>query len=128
MPEPGLAATMAAMQTVLTPLPARSKAPGHLVAELPGAPPGSSLHLHTISPGALAQWQARAAGALLVLTDGLGKVALEGATLRVAAPCVVRLPAAATLRLANQGSEPMRVLVIAPVEHCAAADRTVNLE
>lgn len=117
MPRSQRPATMAAMQLVLTPPPPQAAAPGQLVADLPGAPAGTTLQLHTLATGAQALWPASSQGALLVLTDGLGKATVDGAALRVTAPCVLRQPAGAELRLANQGSATLRVLVIRPVIH-----------
>lgn len=101
------------MQPVITPLPAHARGPGHQVAELPLPAPAPRCQLHTLAPGASVQWPP-GEPALLLLTEGLGKAVLDGAALRVAAPCALCVPAAAALRLSNQGSTPMRLLALRP--------------
>ncbi|MDQ8023052.1 MAG: hypothetical protein REI94_14540 [Moraxellaceae bacterium] len=105
------------MQIVLMPQPPHSAAPGHQISDLAGAPAGSVLQLHTLMPCTQAGWPAVPHGVLLVLTDGIGKAVIDGAAQRVAAPCVLRLPAGSELRLLNQGAAPMRLVVMYPVAH-----------
>jgi len=107
-------ATMTAMQTVITPLPAQALGPGHQAADLPLPAPAPRCQLHTLAPGASVQWPPGEPAPLLLLTEGLGKASLDGAALRVAAPCALCVPPAAALRLTNQGSTPMRLLALRP--------------
>jgi hypothetical protein len=102
----------AGMQTVVRPLPAQSPGPGHQVAEMPLAPTLPCCEWHALAPGCSVQWPAGRTPPLLLLTEGLGKAALDGAALRLAAPCALRVPATATLRLSNQGTTPMRWLAV----------------
>ena len=113
------------MQFVFTPLPARTDGPGQQVAELPFAAPTAHCHLHTLAPGASVQWPPREPAPVLLLTEGLGKAALDGAALRVAAPCALRVPAATTLRICNQGSTPMRLLALRSSDCSGANAATV---
>src|SRR5512137_1779737 len=114
MPQDDRVGIMPVMQTVVTPLPAQALGPGHQVADLPLPAPAPRCQLHTLAPGASVQWPPGEPAPLLLLTEGLGKAALDGAALRVAAPCALCVPAAAALRLSNQGSTPMRLLALRP--------------
>jgi hypothetical protein len=116
------------MQNVLTPAPPHQASPGQWVTDLPGAPAGLHLQLHTVAPGHAAAWHSTEGGALLVLIDGLGKAGFDGAAQRVAAPCVVRQLAGAVLRITNQGSTPMRVMRWAPVAHQPSDDTADTTE
>jgi len=58
----------------------------------------------------------------LLLTKGLGKAQRDGAALRVAAPCAICVPAAAVLRVSNQGSTPMRLLALRLRGHDTSPD------
>jgi hypothetical protein len=107
---------MPGMQNVVIPLPAHAPGPGHQVAELPLAPPAPRCALHTLAAGASVQWLPGEAAPLLLLTEGLGKASLDGAALRLAAPCALCVPAGAALRLSNHGSTPMRWVALRPHE------------
>jgi quercetin dioxygenase-like cupin family protein len=78
--------------------------------------------LHTLAAGASVQWPPGEPAPLLLLTEGLGKAQLDGAALRVAAPCALCVPAAAVLRVSNQGSTPMRLLALRPHGHDTSHD------
>lgn len=108
---------MAGMQNVLTPSLPQVASTGSSVIDLPGAPAGLGVQIHLLAPGHTALWPAADAGAMWVLTDGLGKAAFDGAAQRIAATCVLRQLAGTELRITNQGSTPMRVLRWAPVDH-----------
>jgi hypothetical protein len=82
------------------------------------------VQIHVLAPGHTALWPGAEAGALWVLTDGLGKAVFDGSAQRIAAPCVLQQRAGAELRITNQGSTPMRVMRWAPVEHDAPAAAT----
>ncbi len=113
------------MQNVLTPALPRAASAGCWVTDLPGAPQGFSVQLHVLAPGHTGRWPAADAGALWVLTDGLGKAVFDGAAQRIAAPCVLRQLAGTALRVTNQGSTPMRVMRWAPVQHDAPVAETL---
>lgn len=98
------------MQTVITPQPPHAAGPGHAVAEL--LLPGLPCELHMLEPGASAHWEAGPSTPLLLLIEGIGKIALDGASQRVAAPSALCVAAGSTLRLTNQGTTPMRLLAI----------------
>jgi hypothetical protein len=59
---------------------------------------------------------------LLIVFDGLGKAAFDGAPQRIAAPCVLRQRAGTELRIVNQGSTPMRVINVRPAARDKAAE------
>jgi hypothetical protein len=113
---------MTAMQNVITPHPPHTQGPGHQVAPWPLPPPAPTCHLHTLAAGASVQWPPGEPAPLLLLTEGLGKAQLDGAALRVAAPCALCVPAAAVLRVSNQGSTPMRLLALRPHGHDTSHD------
>jgi hypothetical protein len=108
------ASTMPTMQYLLIPPPAHASSAGHSCCFLPapGLPGPEQLALHTLAAGAEFDAPAVASPALLALVDGQGKAALDGAVLRLAAPCVLRWPPATALRLINHGAVPLRWLLL----------------
>jgi hypothetical protein len=114
------------MQNVLTLNSAKPIAAGQWMAEIPGAPVHLGLQLHLLAPGHTAQWPSGDSDMLLIVFDGLGKAAFDGAAQRIAAPCVLRQSAGTQLRIVNQGSTPMRVMNVRPAAF-DAENETRNL-
>lgn len=85
---------------------------GHQAAELPLAEQPFHISLHAIAAGASATWRTQLAPPVLVVLDGIGKVTIDGAPLRLSAPCTLCVPAGAEVRVSNQGGVTMRLLAI----------------
>jgi hypothetical protein len=114
MPKSVATNTIHAMQNVLTLNTAKPVAAGQWMTEIPGAPAHFGLQLHVLAPGHAARWPCTDLDVLLIVFDGLGKAAFDGAAQRIAAPCVLRQRADTELRIVNQGSTAMRVMYVRP--------------
>lgn len=110
------------MQNVLTLNTAKPVAAGQWMTEIPGAPAHLSLQLHLLAPGQLARWPCTDFDLLLIVLDGLGKAAFDGAAQRIAAPCVLRQRVGTELQIVNQGSTAMRVMYVRPAAPDAATE------
>lgn len=122
MPKSAATNTIHAMQNVLTLTSAKPVAAGQWMTDIPGAPAHLGLQLHLLAPGHAARWPGAEFEALLIVFDGLGKAAFDGAPQRIAAPCVLRQRAGTELRIVNQGSTPMRVINVRPAALDKAAE------
>ena len=100
------------MQFVAMPSNRRSLASGHHVAEIPLLHPDLQVRMHTIEIATGAAWGGRDIAPVLVVLEGIGKVAIDGASQRLSGPCAVSVPLDATVQITNQGPMQMRVLEV----------------
>ena len=101
------------MQFVAMPSNRRSLAPGHHVSEIPLLDPHLQIRMHTIEAATGAVWGGRDIAPVLVVLEGIGKVAIDGgASQRLTGPCTVSVPPNAAVQITNQGSIQMRVLEV----------------
>lgn len=109
------------MQLVVTAERPETVGPGHQAAQLPLPGQPLQISLHVIAAGASATWHNDAATPpVLVVLDGIGKVTIDGAPLRISAPCALCAPAGAEVRVSNQGGVIMRLLALTPCERSTA--------
>ena len=100
------------MQVVTMPSSQRSLASGHHVAEIPLPHPNLQIRMHTIEAATGAVWGGRDIAPVLMVLEGIGKVAIDGASQRLTGPCAVSVPPNAAVQITNQGSMQMRVLEV----------------
>ena len=100
------------MQFVAMPSNRRSLATGHHVDEIPLLHQNVQIWMHTIEAATAAVWGGRDTAPVLVVLEGIGKVAIDGSSQRLTGPCAVSVPPHAAVQITNQGSMQMRVLEV----------------
>lgn len=68
--------------------------------------------LHTLPPGAHTPLQQHAGSFACVVLVGSGKLVVDGGPVRFQAPCTLVVPAGCDFQIANNASQPLRVLSV----------------
>ena len=76
---------------------------------------------HTLPPGALTPAQRHAGSWACLVLAGTGKLLLDGAPLRFQAPCTLVVPPGSDFQIANNGTQPLRLVSVFTVPPEAAA-------
>jgi len=73
---------------------------------------GFEVRVHRLAPGAHGAELRHAGEQVVVVLAGCGKLLLDGAPQRFAAPCTVRLPPRRCAQFVNHGSEPLLLVAV----------------